>query len=98
MKFAAICESGLGSSFMVQMNIQQILKDENIDTSNIEVTHFDVGSASSNAADYFFIGRDLQAQARKLGEDKVVVLNSIIDKKELREKLDKVLDKEHLRG
>ncbi|TAR20789.1 PTS lactose transporter subunit IIB, partial [Lactiplantibacillus plantarum] len=38
MKFLAVCQSGLGSSFMVQMNIQSILKDENV-KEDIQVDH-----------------------------------------------------------
>ncbi len=54
MKILAVCQSGLGSSFMVQMNIQAVLKAENVDTSDIQVDHSDVGSATADSADYFF--------------------------------------------
>ena len=42
MKFEALCQSGLGSSFMVQMNIQNILNEENV-KEDITVEHSDVG-------------------------------------------------------
>lgn len=39
MKIMAICGSGLGSSFMVEMNIKKVLKKLNIDA---EVEHSDL--------------------------------------------------------
>jgi len=97
MKIAAVCQSGLGSSFMIQMNIDAVLKAENVDTDNIEVTHFDTGSMNVNAADYFFLGNDLAEQASDLPEEKVFVLKSIIDKDELQEKLNVLLDREGIK-
>lgn len=83
MKFAAVCSSGLGSSFMVEMNIQTVLTD--LGVSDVEVTHFDMGSASPELADTFFVGADLADSASHLGN--VIVLNSIIDLDELKEKV-----------
>lgn len=84
MKFAAVCSSGLGSSFMVEMNIQSVLKD--LGVSEVEVTHFDMGSAAPELADTFFVGADLADSAKHLGN--VIVLNSIIDMDELKEKVE----------
>ncbi|WP_367294707.1 PTS sugar transporter subunit IIB [Levilactobacillus yonginensis] len=97
MKIAAVCQSGLGSSFMIQMNIDSVLKAENVDTDNIEVTHFDTGGMNVNAADYFFLGSDLAEQASDMPQEKVFVLKSIIDKDELKEKLNVLLDKEGIK-
>ena len=87
MKIAAVCGSGLGSSFMVEMNIQGILKD--LGVNNVETAHFDVGSAMEGSADYFFVGKDLADSLSNLKN--VIVLDSIIDKKELKEKLEPLL-------
>lgn len=73
---------------MVDMNMSGILKAKGI--SSVETTHFDVCSAVPGSADYFFVGKDLENSVSNL--DHVVVLDSIIDKKELAEKLQKVLD------
>ncbi|AJA80951.1 PTS sugar transporter subunit IIB [Levilactobacillus brevis] len=97
MKIAAVCQSGLGSSFMIQMNIDSVLKEEQVDTDNIEVTHFDTGGLNVNAADYFFLGSDLAEQAADLPQDRVFILKSIIDKNELQEKINALLDKEGLK-
>lgn len=82
-KFLAVCSTGLGSSFMVHMNIDTVLKDLGI--SGIEVDHADLGSVAPGDADAVFVGLDIAEAAQGLGD--VVVLNSIIDMDELREKV-----------
>ncbi len=93
MKFEALCQSGLGSSFMVQMNIQNLLKQENV-KENIEVDHSDIGSATGDQADYFFLDPTLETSAGSLPKEKVVILKSLVDANELKEKVNAILDKE----
>lgn len=93
MKFEALCQSGLGSSFMVQMNIQNILNEENV-KEDITVEHSDVGSATPDQADYFFLDSTLETSAAGLPKDRVIVLNSLVDPEELKNKVNAVLDKE----
>lgn len=88
MKFLAVCGSGLGSSFMVQMNIEQALKDLGI--TSVEVDHSDVTGATSDSADVFFVAKDIYENVEL--EGKVVVLNSIIDNEELKEKVKQVVE------
>lgn len=83
MKIMAVCGSGLGSSFMLEMNIIEILKEMNV--SGVEVEHADLGSASADMADIFVAGRDIAEGAGHLGD--VVVLNNILDKNELKTKI-----------
>jgi len=54
MKIMAICGSGLGSSFMVEMNIKKVLKKLEIDA---EVEHSDLSSATPGAADLVWLRR-----------------------------------------
>lgn len=82
---------------MIQMNIESVFKEENVDTDNIEVTHFDTGGLNESAADYFFLGSDLADQASDLPQDRVYILDSIIDKKELQAKINTLLDKENIK-
>lgn len=79
MKFMAMCSSGLGSSFMVEMNIQAAL--DKIGAKDVEVDHADLGSAGPTDADVFFAGKDLENSVS--GFDDVVILDSIIDQDEL---------------
>lgn len=92
MKMAAVCGSGLGSSFMMEMNIESVLKD--LGVSGVEVSHYDLGSATPDLADVFFVGSDLAEPAKHLGN--LVVLKSIIDKDELKEKVTEVCKENNL--
>jgi len=88
MKFLAVCSTGLGSSFMVHMNIDKVLKE--LGVTEVEVDHTDLGSVARGDADAIFVGADL-AEATESFDD-VVVLKSIIDMNELREKVRATLE------
>lgn len=92
MKILVCCGSGLGSSFMMEMNIKKLLKE--LDLEGIEVSHTDLSSAAGYKADLYVATRDIADQLTSLGE--VVTLNSMIDKKELKEKLTKVFKEKNL--
>jgi len=83
MKIMAICGSGLGSSFMVEMNIKKVLKKLNIEA---EVEHSDLSSATPGAADLFVMAQDIASSA-SIPAENLVVLKSIIDMAELETKL-----------
>lgn len=83
MKIMAVCGSGLGSSFMVELNIKKVLKKLNKDA---EVTHADLASATPDAADLFVMTKDL-AESSGIPSDKLIVLNNIIDINDLESKL-----------
>ncbi|MCS2162674.1 PTS sugar transporter subunit IIB [Scandinavium sp. H11S7] len=83
MKIMAICGSGLGSSFMVEMNIKKVLKKLNIEA---EVEHSDLSSATPGAADLFVMAKDI-AESASVPDNQLVVINNIIDINELENKL-----------
>ena len=83
MKIMAVCGSGLGSSFMVEMNIKKVLKKIGVEA---EVEHSDLASALPGAADVFVMGKDI-AESATVPADKLIVLDSIISMPELEEKL-----------
>lgn len=87
MKILAICGSGLGSSLMLSMNVQDVLKA--IGRTDIEVEHSDLSSADSISADYIVCGKDIADAMR--GKGNLIVLDSILSKQELREKIEAVL-------
>ncbi|RXZ01270.1 PTS sugar transporter subunit IIB [Fictibacillus sp. S7] len=87
MKILAICGSGLGSSFILEMNVQEIVNE--LGVSGVEVSHSDLSSATPDMADLFIAARDIAEGASHLGE--VVVIDSIIDMDGIREKLREVL-------
>lgn len=94
LRIGTVCGSGLGSSFMLEMNIQSILKDMNISNDKVEVNHYDLGSASANQADIWVVGKDLEDSAKHLGDTRV--LNSIIDMDELRGVVEKIVEENNI--
>ena len=91
MKIFAVCQSGLGTSFMVEMNIKQALADLGADVDDFEVSHTDVGSVSSDMADY---EHSLKDTLTSIPDEKLVPLQSIIDSDEVKEKVGQILSKE----
>lgn len=92
LRIGTACGSGLGSSFMVQMNIESILSE--LGVTGVEVEHYDLGGADPSAADIWIVGRDLEDSAGYLGD--VRVLNSIIDMDELKELVTKICEEKGL--
>lgn len=83
MKIMAVCGSGLGSSFMLEMNVKKVLKTLNVEA---EVEHQDLASVTENSADIFVMGKDI-AESCSISKDKIIILDSIISMNELSEKL-----------
>lgn len=84
-KIMCACGSGLGSSLLVEMNIQDVLKKMGIE--GISVSHSTTSDVKPGAADLFVVGRDLADFIKDVPAEQVVVLQNIIDKNELEEKL-----------
>lgn len=77
------CGSGLGSSMLVRMNVEKVLKGMGI--VDIDVTHSSVSDATESAADLFVVGKDLEEFVSTL--PRIVVLDNIMDMEELETKL-----------
>lgn len=91
-KIVCICGSGLGSSFLVEMNVVTVLKD--LGFPDIEVEHTDLGSAWPGLADLIVCGSDLYDNLKRFGD--TIALDNIMDKNELKEKLTKVFKEKGL--
>lgn len=88
MKILVCCGSGLGSSFMIEMNIKKVLNE--LGQTGVEVNHADLSSAKGMPADIYVGTRDIAVQLNGLG-GKVVSLNNMIDINELKTKLQEAL-------
>lgn len=84
-KIMCACGSGLGSSLIVHMNTEEVVKKLGHD--NIEVDHSTISDVNPMAADLFVVGADLGDFIANIPDDRKVVLNNILDKNELEEKL-----------
>ena len=83
MKIMPVCGSGLGSSFMMEMNIKKALKKLGIEA---EVNHTDLASVTPNDADLFVMARDI-ADSSSISPDKIVVVKNLVSVAEFEEKL-----------
>ncbi|QMS85124.1 PTS sugar transporter subunit IIB [Candidatus Xianfuyuplasma coldseepsis] len=82
-KIVCICGNGLGSSFLLEMNVKAVLKDMGV--SGVEVEHSDMGSAYQGMADVIVCAADLENNIKRFGE--TISLKNIMDKTELKEKI-----------
>lgn len=83
-KILVVCGNGLGSSMMVEMNINSILKDMG---KEADVSHTDLTTAKTERADLFLGSEDIVGSLKD-GNKNVVKLHNLMDKKELREALE----------
>ncbi|WEV42120.1 PTS sugar transporter subunit IIB [Bifidobacterium sp. ESL0682] len=90
MKILTACSTGLGSSFMTQLNIDKALKQLGVE--GVETDHTDIASVTPASADTVFVGRDLAEAAQGKNPD-VVVLDSLIDMNEITKKVTAALER-----
>ncbi len=90
MKIMAVCGSGLGSSFMMEMNIKKVLKKINV---TADVDHSDLGSVTPDLADVFVMAKDIAFSAN-LPAEKVIIINNIIDLSEVEQKIKDYFEKQ----
>ena len=89
-KVMCCCGQGLGSSMMVEMNIQKALKS--LGKEGVTSGHTSLSEINPQAADLFVVGRDLAPQLKSF--PRVIVLKKIMSVKELTEKLEKAFAEE----
>lgn len=84
MQILVCCGVGVGSSFMMEMNVKKVLKE--LGVSDVEVSHSDLTSARGSKAELFIATRDLADGLRGL-DGELIELRSMIDMNELKTKL-----------
>jgi len=83
MDIVTVCGMGLGTSMMVKLSIDKILKQEGI---LARVNPVDLGSFKTAPADIVVAPKDMERQVSGTSAD-VVLLNNLTDTNEIREKL-----------
>ena len=68
MKIMAVCGHGIGSSFMMEMNIKKVLPKLGVEA---EVSHTDLASVSPDDADIFIMARDIAESSASEFETKL---------------------------
>lgn len=88
-KIMAVCGSGFGSSFMVEMNITDVLNELGV-ADQYEASHTSLADVTAGDADIFVTGADLADSASHLPE--LIVLDSLLDRDELKTKIQEKIE------
>ena len=83
-KIQCVCGFGCGSSLMLRMAIDDILKKHNLEADTF---CGDVGTCLSNQCDVIFISRELSELIVERAEVPVVVIDNFMDSAEVEEKV-----------
>ena len=88
MKFLCVCGVGQGTSLLLRMNVDEILKEMKI---KAEVDNSDLTSANSEKVDYIVTNSEFAKQIRSNAS--VIIVENYFDKNEIRKSLEKELEK-----
>ncbi len=90
LKVLAACGNGMGSSLIIKMKIEKVLKDMGIEC---EVHHASVGQAKSDARnfDLVLVSQVFEKEFAGAGNAKVVGLLNLLSEDEIRTKVEQAL-------
>ncbi|PLT28169.1 PTS sugar transporter subunit IIB [Peribacillus deserti] len=88
MKILAVCGNGLGTSFMLSLNVNKALKELGIDG---ECKNMDLASAKTEAADYYIGSPEIMEQL-SYGNKKTISVVNMVNLNEIKEVLRKQLE------
>lgn len=83
-KILVVCGNGLGSSFMLEMNVKKALKELG---KEADVSHTDLSSAKGEQADIYLGAADIVDQLTNTGKT-IVTVQNMMSIPEIKEKLD----------
>jgi PTS system ascorbate-specific IIB component len=84
-KILTVCGMGWGCSLMLKMNVNDLLKERNIERE-YEVVAGDLASVKTEGADVILGTRDMERHLQDV-DAKIILLDSLTDKEELETKL-----------
>ena len=87
-KIMCCCGQGLGSSLIIRMNVEKVLKKWG--KTGIEVLHASISDATPTSADLFVVGGDLEEFTHSFKN--IILLSNIVSVQELEEKLSKAFE------
>ncbi|MCG8396495.1 PTS sugar transporter subunit IIB [Bacillus atrophaeus] len=79
-KILIVCGNGLGSSFIVEINVKKIIEELNIDA---EVSHTDLTSSKTETADLYLGSTDIVSSLDD-GTRTVAGLKNLLDQNEIK--------------
>ena len=87
MKILAVCGNGLGSSFMISINVNKVMKQLGLQG---ECKNMDLATAKTEAADYYIGSPEIMEQLAD-GKRKTIPLINVVSLSEIEEALKKYI-------
>lgn len=87
MKILVVCGNGLGSSFIIELNVKKALSQLG---KQAEVTHTDLATAKTEEAD-LYIGADDIIHQLEDGKKKIIALENVMNLEEIKKALSQYL-------
>lgn len=85
MKILTVCGLGMGTSLILRMNVEEVIKEAGKD---YEVEHSDVSAATTMPCDYIATTSELAEVLKETGK-KIIIINNYFDKEEIEKQLRK---------
>lgn len=79
-----ICAVGVGSSLMLKTNVRELMDKYGIQA---KISNSDMTTAKGNEADIVITTPDIESSIRGIKAKKIILLDNMVSKKELEEKL-----------
>lgn len=89
MKILAVCGFGVGSSMVLKMTLDKVVKDLGIDAT---VENTDIASAKATSADVYFTSAELAPDIKESTTKPVYAVKRYMDKAEVTEKMQAYLN------
>ncbi|PAB00771.1 PTS sugar transporter subunit IIB [Enterococcus canintestini] len=88
MKILAVCGFGVGSSMVLKMSIDKVIKEMGIKAT---VENTDLSTAKATSADVYFTSNELLPELKKAVKAPVYPVKKYMDKQEVKEQMEKFL-------
>ncbi len=88
MKILAVCGFGVGSSMVLKMTLDKVLKELDIKAT---VENTDLSTAKASAADAYFTSSELTSELQNSVKGPVFPVKKYMDKNEVRSQMEKFL-------
>lgn len=84
MHILCVCGVGQGSSLVLKMNVETVLKELGIEA---KVEHSDVTSATGANADYIITSNELAETLKNRATSEIIIVNNFFDTNEIKHAL-----------
>lgn len=88
MRILCVCGTGQGSSLILRMSVEEILRDKGYEA---EVEHTDASCACNDNCDYILTSEEI-AQSITNPRAKIIVITNYINKKVIEEEISELLE------